>query len=234
MNVVDFVIIGIVVVIGLIGLRSGLLNQISGIGGLIIGILIAMQYNAEVAAMLVDYIEGDLPSRVAAFGGIVIATTIAAKLAVWMVRKIFRSLVTGWVDRVAGAVGGAALGLILVGTGVFLLTGADLDPTREALAASKLAPEISRATVLSSNQPWCSQIDGGVVGTDCTDINGLLDKYFGESITQKVTSFLGEDFGSLADVVQTTLSGSPDDLTGILDGDAAQRPPTLWRFLGSR
>ena len=222
MNVVDFVIIGIVVVLGLIGLRSGLLNQISGIGGLIIGVLIAMQYNAEVAAMLVDYIEGDLPSRVAAFGGIVIATTIAAKIAVWIVKKIFRSLVTGWFDRVAGAVGGAALGLILVGTGIYLLTGADLDPTRKALAASKLAPEVSRATVLSSKQPWCSQVDGGVVGTDCTDITGLLDQYFGERIAQQVNSLLGKDFGSLADVVQTTLSGSPADVTSILDGNTAE------------
>jgi membrane protein required for colicin V production len=222
MNVVDFVIIGIVVVSALIGLRSGFLNQVSGTGGLIIDVLIAMHYNAEVAAMLVEYIEGDLPSRVAAFGGIVIATAVAARLAVWMVRKIFRSLVTGWFDRIAGVAGGAALGLILVGTGVYLLTGADLNPTRKALAASKLAPEVSRATVLSSTQPWCSQVDGGVAGTDCTDITGLIDKYFGESIALQVNSLLGDDFGSLADAVQTTLGGSPTDLTSILDGDAAR------------
>ena len=51
------------------------------------------------------------------------------------------------------APGGAALGLVLTGTGIFLLTGADLDTTRDALAASKLAPEVSRATVLTSDQP---------------------------------------------------------------------------------
>ncbi len=59
----------------------------------------------------------------------------------------------GMVDHVAGAAGSAALGLGLAGTGIFLLTGADLDTTRDALAASKLAPEVSRATVLTSDQP---------------------------------------------------------------------------------
>ena len=69
-----------------------------------------------------------------------------------MVKKVLNKP-AGWVDHVAGAAGGAALGLVLAGTGIFLLTGADLDPTRDALAASKLAPEVSCATVLTSDQP---------------------------------------------------------------------------------
>ena len=63
MNVIDLVIIGLVAFLALIGLRSGLLRPISGIGGLIIGVILAMQHNAEVALMLADYIEGELPRR---------------------------------------------------------------------------------------------------------------------------------------------------------------------------
>ena len=70
-----------------------------------------------------------------------------------MVKKVLNTPVLGWVDHVAGAAGGAALRLVLAGTGIFLLTGADLDPTRDALAASKLAPEMSRATILTADQP---------------------------------------------------------------------------------
>ena len=70
-----------------------------------------------------------------------------------MLKKVLNTPVSGWVDHVASADGGAALGLVLAGTGIFLLTGADLDPTRDVLAASKLAPEVSRATVLTSDQP---------------------------------------------------------------------------------
>ena len=73
MNVVDLVIIGLVAFLVLISLRSGLPRPISGIGGLIIGVILAMQHNAEIALMLADYIEGELPRRVVAFGGIVIA-----------------------------------------------------------------------------------------------------------------------------------------------------------------
>jgi uncharacterized membrane protein required for colicin V production len=64
MTVVDLVIIGVVAFLALIGLRSGLLRPISGIGGLIIGVILAMQHNSEVALMLADYIEGELPRRV--------------------------------------------------------------------------------------------------------------------------------------------------------------------------
>ena len=187
MNVVDLVIIGVVAFLGLIGLRSGLLRPISGTGGLIIGVLLAKQHNAEVALMLADYIEGELPHRVAAFGGIVIASATVARLVAWMVKKVLNTLVLGWVDHVAGAAGSAALSLVLAGTGTFLLTGADLDPTGDALAASKLAPEVFRATVLTSDQPWCSEVESGVVGTNCTDRTGLLNDYFGERISAQVT-----------------------------------------------
>ena len=110
MNVVDLVIIGVVAFLGLIGLRSGLLRPISGTGGLIIGVLLAKQHNAEVALMLADYIEGELPHRVAAFGGIVIASATVARLVAWMVKKVLNTLVLGWVDHVAGAAGGARAG----------------------------------------------------------------------------------------------------------------------------
>jgi len=150
----------------MIGLRSGLRRLISGIGGLIIGVILAMQHNAEVALMLAGYIEGELPRRVAAFGGIVIASATVARLIAWMVNKVLNTPVLGWVDHVAGAAGGGALGVVLTGTGTFLLTGAGLDTTRDALAASKLAPEVSRATVLTSDQPWCSEVESSVVGTD--------------------------------------------------------------------
>ena len=54
MNVVDLVLIRVVAFLGLTGLRSGL----------IIGAILAMQHNAEIALMLADYIEGELPRRV--------------------------------------------------------------------------------------------------------------------------------------------------------------------------
>ncbi|MCH7800688.1 MAG: hypothetical protein IIC24_03995, partial [Chloroflexi bacterium] len=112
--------------------------------------------------------------------------------------------------------------LVLAGTGTYLLTGADLDQTRDALAASRLAPEVSRATVLSSSQPWCSQIEGGnVEGAACTDIAGLFSDYFGESISQQVNNVLGGDIGNLTEIVQTTFGGSPADIEGLLNTDAA-------------
>ncbi|MFP6565740.1 MAG: hypothetical protein VB961_00410 [Dehalococcoidia bacterium] len=42
-----------------------------------------------------------------------------------MLKRVLNTPVSGWVDHVAGADGGAALGLVLAGTGIFLLRGAD-------------------------------------------------------------------------------------------------------------
>lgn len=222
MNAADLIIIGIVAGMGLIGLRTGFLKPISGIGGLVIGIMLAVQNSAEVATMLVDYIEDDTARTVAAFGAIVIASTVVVRLVAWMVKKVFKTLMMGWFDRVAGALGGAALGIVLAGTVTYLLTGADLDPTRDALATSRLAPEVSRATVLSSSQPWCSQIEGGnVEGAACTDIAGLFSNYLGESISQQVNNVLGGDIGSLTEIVQTTFGGSPEEVKDMLNSGAA-------------
>ena len=106
----------------------------------------------------------------------------------------------------------------MTGTSVYLLTGANLGPARDALAASRLAPEVSRTTLVSSSRPWCWQVEEGVRnGADCTDIMGLFNQYLGRHISDTVGDLLGDDAGSIVDVAKTTLTGSPEDLVSLVN-----------------
>ena len=61
MNAVDLVILAVVGLTALLGLQSGFLKPVSGIGGLAFGLVLAIQHKSRVAASLVEQIEGDLP-----------------------------------------------------------------------------------------------------------------------------------------------------------------------------
>ena len=222
MNALDLAIIGTVAVSGLIGLKIGLLRPISGIGGLVVGVILAMQFSAEVAAMVEQNIEGETIRRVAAFVATVIAVTILARVSASILKKVLNTIFLGWEDNVAGAVADVAFGFIVSGTAVFLLTGADLEPTREYLAASQLASEVGKATVLSSSLPWCSQTDGGSVAAGtCTDVAGVFDQHLGRHIPGSMEDVLGGDMGSITEVVQSTLSGNPADLETLVEATDA-------------
>ena len=110
MNAVDLPIVVTVALLALLGLKTGLLKPISGIGGLVIGVFVAIQQSAELAASLEQYIEGDNARRIAAFVAIVIITVVVSRIAAFLIKKLLTTLVLGWLDHVAGAVAGAVAG----------------------------------------------------------------------------------------------------------------------------
>ena len=61
-------------------LRSGLLMPSSGLGGLILGTVLAIQHHGQLAFSLTEHVEGETVRRVAAFGIIVLSTTIASRV----------------------------------------------------------------------------------------------------------------------------------------------------------
>ena len=224
MNAVDLIIIAAVGLLAFMGLKSGLLKPVLGIGGLILGGVLGFRYHDEVAPLLVEYIDREMWRNVVGFIAILLAVAVAARIAATLIKSLLSVLFLGWVDHVAGALGGTAVGIVLVGTAVYLLTGADLAPTREALAASKLAPKISGASLVSSDKPWCSSLvgDASENSQDCTDLKGLANQFLGRKISGKVDGLLeGKDLGTLADVIKGTLTGSPEDVTDLVK---EQRP----------
>ncbi len=133
MNAADLVIIGTVGLLALLGLKSGLLKPAFGIGGLVLGTVLAIHYSGEVAPLLTEYVENDRLRSIAAFIGVLISVAVATRILAALIKKLLSALVLGWVDHVAGALVGAVFGIVLVGTAVYLLGRADFGPTHNAL-----------------------------------------------------------------------------------------------------
>ena len=81
--------------------------------------------------------------RVAAFVVIVLPTAVGMRFAASVARKLLSYLLLGWLDHVAGAAAGGVAGLLVVGTIVYLMAGADVEEVQELLQASSLALPIS-------------------------------------------------------------------------------------------
>ena len=216
MNVVDLIILGAVILMALMGLKAGFLKPVSDIGGLILGVVVAIQMHGEVAVLLVDYIDKELWRNVAGFIAVVLATTAISRVIVIMVKKLLSALVLGWMDHVVGAFGGAALGLVIVSTVLFLASGVDNANARTALADSVIAPEISRASLISSSTPWCSAQPEGAANGNCTDFRGLLTGLIGFDVSDKVDGVLGGQ--KLGDIV----GAMKGDINGSAPGDIVQ------------
>ena len=214
MNALDLVILAVVGLAALLGLQSGILRPVSGTGGLILGVVLAIQHKGRVATMLVESIEGDLPRQVVAFVAIVLAVIVVARIAAILFKRLLSMLAIGWMDHAAGALGGAALGTVVAGTAVFLLTGADFAPTRESIRSSLLAPEVTRASLIASPDPWCSGPPDpeAEAAPACTDLKGLAKQLIGRYVPKMSPEILKSDGVNLAEVLKGTLTGSPTDL----------------------
>ena len=105
MNAADLIIIAVVGLLSAMGLKLGFLKPASGLGGLILGVILAVQHSGQVAALLVDYIEAETLRRIAAFGSILVATVVTTRMTVALTKKVLSALVLGWVDHLAGAIG---------------------------------------------------------------------------------------------------------------------------------
>ena len=59
MNYVDLVIVGAIALFALIGLKSGILGMASGMGGLVLGVVLALQYHGQLSFALEQHVDGD-------------------------------------------------------------------------------------------------------------------------------------------------------------------------------
>jgi len=111
MNWLDIVIIVVAVLLGLAGLRQGIIKTVFGIAGLIVGIVLAGRYYDELAALLSS--SGATWANIAAYAIILIATLIVAGVVGSLVAKLVHLVLLGWLDRLVGCVLGVFIGGLL-------------------------------------------------------------------------------------------------------------------------
>ena len=108
MNWLDIVIIVVAVLLGLAGLRQGIIRTVFGIAGLIGGIVLAGRYYDGLAALLSP--SGATWANIAAYAIILFATLIVAGVIGWLVAKLVHFAALGWLDRLVGCILGVVIG----------------------------------------------------------------------------------------------------------------------------
>ncbi|MGB6873445.1 MAG: CvpA family protein [Dehalococcoidia bacterium] len=111
MNWLDIVVIVVAVLLGIAGLRQGIIKTVFGIAGLIGGIVLAGRYYGGLAALLSP--TGATWANIAAYAIILIATLIVASVIGWLVAKLVHLTILGWLDRLVGCVLGVVIGSLL-------------------------------------------------------------------------------------------------------------------------
>ena len=111
MNWLDIVIIVVAVLLGIVGLRQGIIRTVFGIAGLIGGIVLAGRYYGGLAAVLSP--SGATWANIAAYAIILIATLIVAGVVGSLVAKLVHFVMLGWLDRLVGCVLGVVIGGLL-------------------------------------------------------------------------------------------------------------------------
>ena len=215
LNALDLIFLGSIGLIALMGLKSGILKPASGTGGLVLGVVLAIRHHVELMPPMARYIDGEAIQRVAAFIAVALGVIILTKLTALLIKKLLSSPVLGWLDHAAGAMGGAAVGLVLVGTLIYLVSGMNIGSTQKMLGTSTLAPAIVKASIIPSSGPLCSPNQDDAEG--CTNLKTFANDVLGIDVDKHFDGFLGgQDLGTLFGVVKSSLNGgSPEDLVRI-------------------
>jgi membrane protein required for colicin V production len=111
MNWLDIVIIVVAALLGLAGLRQGIIRTVFGIAGLIGGIVLAGRYYDELAALL--FPAGAPWANIAAYAIILLATLLVAGVVGHFVAKLVHFAALGWLDRLIGCVLGVVIGCLI-------------------------------------------------------------------------------------------------------------------------
>ena len=136
MNWLDIVIIVVAVLLGIAGLRQGIVKTVFGIAGLIGGIVLAGRYYGGLAALLSP--SGATSASIAAYVIILLATLIVAGLIGALVAKLVHLTILGWLDRLVGCVLGIVIGFLLCAA-VLAIVGKYYPGTEAAISQSAIA-----------------------------------------------------------------------------------------------
>jgi uncharacterized membrane protein required for colicin V production len=229
MNGVDLFIMGIVGLAAIIGLKSGILKPISGIGGFILGIFLAIQNYTAVTPLLAKYIDNPMGQRIAAFVAVVLIVAIAVRLVGYFVKKLLSALVLEWLDHVAGMASGAIAATLIVGTVFYVLGGMSFVSNNPTFSESRIAPQIAKVSLVTASTPWCSQVSGGAAsGQPCTSMTGFASELVGIDFDQKLDDALaGQDIETIANVVKGSFNGQSPSQIAAMGKDGLKKQQTV-------
>ncbi|WP_272959970.1 CvpA family protein [Barnesiella viscericola] len=115
MNYIDFIIVLIVLVGALYGLIKGVFRQLGSLGGFVVGILVSRLFGGSFAGLLQQMF--DLPagvSRIVAYSVLFLLVYLVCLQLMRLIHHISHQVALGWLDRLGGALFGAAKYLVIL------------------------------------------------------------------------------------------------------------------------
>jgi membrane protein required for colicin V production len=136
LTIVDWVIVAILVGSVLAGMVQGFLRSIFGLGGLVVGLLIAAWNYSFVAFFFRKMVRNEQIANAIAFILIAVVVTAVASAIGIILAKVFKKIGLGCLDSLAGAVFGLFQGAVLVT--VFILVTVAFFPGTQWLTQARL------------------------------------------------------------------------------------------------
>jgi membrane protein required for colicin V production len=140
MNWLDFVILAFIGIPALLGFKTGMVKALANLGGIIVGIILAVQFNEQAGDLIGLFIEDEGIARPLGFIAIIAATMVVAWIAAAFVKRVLSLLLLGWVDRAGGVAFGALVGSTFVSVILFLLDIVPMSWADGAITGSTLKP----------------------------------------------------------------------------------------------
>ena len=142
-NTLDIIIIVLIAVPGLRGLYRGLLEELTALAAVILGVILANKYYYNVAP-LVEQVFNDpkivgILAYALVFSCVVLVVTVFGK----MLRKVLSVTFAGWLDHQAGCLLGAGVGLVLSCLAYMVIN--HFSPQADLLRNSQLVPYLEQA-----------------------------------------------------------------------------------------
>ena len=106
MNVIDIVLVIIALLAFISGWRKGLISAVGGVIALVAGLAAARRYAPDLAVTLGGYWT-EMDNKVVyiiAFAIVFVGADLLVSLLAWLVEKLVKTLLSGWVNRLFGAV----------------------------------------------------------------------------------------------------------------------------------
>ena len=141
MNALDVAILIAIGGFALYGIWRGMIRLVLGFVAFALGIVLAAWFNAPLGARIGGWIESEAGRRLLAAALIFGATVIGFTLLAWLIRRMLEPAKLLWADRAAGAIAGAAMGVLLAAAAMVPLT-ALLPADSAIIRESKLAPHV--------------------------------------------------------------------------------------------
>ncbi len=140
MNVFDVFLLGVVVVSGLSGIRTGFTRVVVHVASTVVGLLAAFWCYGIVAAQVQPWIKQPLAAQVAGFCLIFFGIMLLGSLCGMVLVRFFDLIGLGWLDHLLGAAAGVLRGGLLVAMIAAVVVAFTPQPIPAFLSESRVLP----------------------------------------------------------------------------------------------